>query len=1316
MTGVEIGVIVAVVSIVSTIASLVIQLTTKPSKPNAEARAGFEIVVEGTPKAVPKVYGRCLVGGVRVFHRLWPYYIHAYPNSDKQLMANGCMMYSQWSDMTLPLSFLYFQQILCQGEIHAIRDVIIDDTGYFADARLNTAHSMLASKVTPWIKAGLSIDLHYGHPGGRPDNCMIASNKERDAARFEGMAYLSAIIKLDEDEPQFGGVPSLQPLVEGSLVRTVTAGVLSEEYVYSNNPAFCLLDYLLDTICGKGLSLSELNLTSFEEAATICDKIVQHDLPVGGKIWQPTDGKHPSGNYFVNKRDIPLYECNIIIDTEKPIRDNVESIMSTMGDARLIWSGGVYSLKLQYPTSNDEVDVAMIITDADITNGMEIAIKWPDSSFRFNYCICKFHNEHLNFKEDSVCWPPKYNRMDFQNIGGYFGQIVDGASTGDSVGHYLLGKYGTNAFSSSWGVALIESQFMIPRGMQGEYTFKCSIGLPCNGSTFALGISTIYGTAAIVGETEFIDTVRISHYYLGSPDIDCIYQIDLWYWITGGWVGAIVENNNGYMPWNSRMPMFNQYYADDQSNAIYLAMLAEDEGLKLETEIFAEGITDPYHAKAKAEELVRTSRSAFSISFDYIVKNNFLEPCDFIRIDSDILNLGHGAQALYFKVDSIKLAGENSCTVAALRFDYTQLAWSNKHVYTPPIIPSNLFVTNLVFNRPTDETYSGTLTWTGIENYPWHDIVIFTNEDGTYDSLGNPIFRGLATWISGEEYKIDLLPYKAAMFGVSARAGGIAYTGWCQLWGHRYVFTDLVFTVEGTTLLWSASHVSIDNAFPIDVPEGSATWESDTLFIYYDIADNLIKATLDVEIAMAGYFIRTFVGSEEFNETILEPPLIAVITGTTGQIFNELNMSVSWLNNPANTPYLVNLKDYIFEIAEAKDITVFDPGNPTIPIVIKPRYVVLSVAGTSNIVYSYDQLLIDFDILIPSRNILIKIYSRDGTNNLSSPLAINFTNPAPAKITDEIYVLDGRTVTFTSSQLAATDKVNLIIAASSSQTFNPEMETSWVYKGAPNSPAIFTLSDTGDIHWVRCALSDSYSSKELNWSDPVNLIADIANLGPPSNLPVLGAIVVTTVSSFGTVDITANWTYTQGTIKAEGFILYMDEGTSNPTLASPVSATLNNLSVSYIWRNIPVDKSFKMGIAAYAKYGSIVETTAIVVAWTRTGILWVNEGGGLEEIFLATTKGTIGTIDMMVTSVVIPPGTYVMKSTIGCSTSGATATLNVKDQDNVLITSIAKTGIPTMQTSSPFTLTAETLLDFILNCNQSDDMAVVEGIHLEEQA
>jgi len=341
-----------------------------------EARKGFTFTTSGEAVPLPVVYGKNLLGGITVKHHI----TSTYTRSSITGADNFNQGFTNTTASGTKNEFLHVQHALCQGGIEGVVGVKINNLDY-NDPNQRFNH------------------LIRTHRDGGVADPIATANGIPSTNRFTGAAYASSTFKLDRDDPQYNGAPEMGFIVKGRRVRTVSASyALSSTYTYSNNPAWCLLDYLLNTDFGRGLSTSEVDLKSFYEAALVCGTTVSTGRAVSGVI---------SGG--PTTRDIPLYECNITLDTNTSVRDNIEAIMSTMALSELTWSSeGKYKLLVEYPTSLAQqdalVDAAHYFTDDDIVRD-DVNIQWPSASERYNQVTISFDNEHEDFKTDSVTWP-----------------------------------------------------------------------------------------------------------------------------------------------------------------------------------------------------------------------------------------------------------------------------------------------------------------------------------------------------------------------------------------------------------------------------------------------------------------------------------------------------------------------------------------------------------------------------------------------------------------------------------------------------------------------------------------------------------------------------------------------------------------------------------------------------------------------------------------------------------------------------------------------------------------------------------------------
>lgn len=406
----------------------------------ADFARGISIVTEGemVPLVIP--YGRNLVGGAKVYYNTRHGCAIAAPNtSDGQyFLASGNLTSEMGGDSH---EFLFVQQAVCFSGISHCWAVDIDDrrmSGEYVNAFNEVVYDGTGTYVNPYEYGARA---HFYPTGGTADALMTLNDSSRTNARFTNTAYATCVYRMNKTDPQYSGAPSSKFYIEGMKVAdvegTLGARTISSTKTYSNNPARCLLDYLTNPLYGRGLTAASLDLDSFYKAIALCERVVQANVPLEGGLWRAK----PSGT----QRDIKLYECNLALDSAKPIRDNVETILETMPLSELVWSGGKYKLQLRAPlvyavgsyAINDEVQyesggvvglytsliaanthtpaigsfwsdaVTAYVTDDDIVREGETSIAWPNAGTRLNFATVRYLNEAIDFKETTATWPPK---------------------------------------------------------------------------------------------------------------------------------------------------------------------------------------------------------------------------------------------------------------------------------------------------------------------------------------------------------------------------------------------------------------------------------------------------------------------------------------------------------------------------------------------------------------------------------------------------------------------------------------------------------------------------------------------------------------------------------------------------------------------------------------------------------------------------------------------------------------------------------------------------------------------------------------------
>jgi hypothetical protein len=659
----------------------------------ADAAKGFQIPVEGEASILPVQYGRGLLGGVRVYHNTSNNFANVAPASGSTLFQNSL----DESREGVKHEFLTIQVALCFGDINSCQMVLVDGNKY-TDEKYK---SIIGAEE--YLDAGKTMGghrIHFNPTGGIADPLLQANHNL--IRKFSNTAYATCVFALNRDEYQYNGVPDVRFIVEGLKVYSIIGEVgdrrLSAIKTYSNNPALCLLDYLTNNIYGRGLPLEYIDLDAFAYAADVCDEVVVSTAPLEGTYWT-----EKGGTRFVKR-----YECNLALTPNKSIRDNVEILLETMGQAELVWSGGKYKLSLEYPklyTTNtlylkdelvqystttevflyralapstsplligdalaylsDPVNWELAtpeLTDEDIIRSTETSVAWPSSSERFNFATVRYLNEAKDFVEDSISWPFKVN-------------TVPGAAADRGI----------------WNATTVYARSDI-------VTYN-SVKYQCIGNLLYSGTwnDTI---AYVTGER----VLYLNNYYVAvnNPAAGILPTVTAsWTLVTSPQTLLAPSNDNAWVEYNEQ--------------AVYNIYREEDHGIPLEADFFEAGTTDFYHALAKAEQRVRFSRSSTVYKFSVTTKWCNLEPGDIIKVNSTVLNI----PGELIRIEEIKANARGNAEITGSKFDASSLAWNvnDFEIVTPPTIFDTEIVgqcTNLTFSSSANSNLSsGKLSWQG---------------------------------------------------------------------------------------------------------------------------------------------------------------------------------------------------------------------------------------------------------------------------------------------------------------------------------------------------------------------------------------------------------------------------------------------------------------------------------------------------------------------------------------------------------------------------------------------------------------------------
>jgi hypothetical protein len=298
---------------------------------------------------IPVIYGERMIGGTRVF-----------------LETSGT-----------DNEFLYMAIILSEGEINDITEIRIDDkvVTWSGDLADNTQRTVASNDANFYKDSAsyITVEPHYGTDGQSVASLLSGLDNWGSSHKLSGLSYLALKFKWNQDI--FTGIPKVQSVVQGKKVVAYNSSSVAQTAAFSNNPAWCLLDYLTNERYGKGLAIANIDIPSFYTASGICDT----DVTAYGST------------------TIDVMDCNAIIDTSSPVIDNVREFLKGCR-GYLPYVGGKYKLIVETTGSS-----SITVTEDDIIGGYTLAS--PTKNSKYNRVICSYVNPARNYQVDEVQFP-----------------------------------------------------------------------------------------------------------------------------------------------------------------------------------------------------------------------------------------------------------------------------------------------------------------------------------------------------------------------------------------------------------------------------------------------------------------------------------------------------------------------------------------------------------------------------------------------------------------------------------------------------------------------------------------------------------------------------------------------------------------------------------------------------------------------------------------------------------------------------------------------------------------------------------------------
>jgi hypothetical protein len=346
-----------------------------PDVGGAEQEQGVLLNRTGTNEQIPVVYGFRRVGGTVIF-----------------VETNGTSN-----------TYLYVCYVVCEGEIAGFKRILVDDT-------------ILPTPPSGIYDVNTIIDVTEGKYAGRCQFQVFNGTESQSQSsllnqtpswptktrKLPGVAYVAmrfewkaATTQAEADaNPYGGGVPTVQFDVCGKKlydVTTHTSGAqlsntyanLTKTYTGSEgtNPANCLLDYMMNSRYGCGISRDEIDADSFKIAANKYNQSV---------------------TYY--KEGLTLYPgaamtCCAVLDTRQKLIDNVKILV---GGARgmLPYVQGRYKLIVEdggHPTdiTSATVTIAYDVDKSEIVGG--ITLTGETKTTKYNQVIVNYVDPNTDF-------------------------------------------------------------------------------------------------------------------------------------------------------------------------------------------------------------------------------------------------------------------------------------------------------------------------------------------------------------------------------------------------------------------------------------------------------------------------------------------------------------------------------------------------------------------------------------------------------------------------------------------------------------------------------------------------------------------------------------------------------------------------------------------------------------------------------------------------------------------------------------------------------------------------------------------------------
>lgn len=254
-----------------------------------------------------------------------------------------------------------------EGEIEAVDDILMADVSYTDATMADNYFGIHLGADDQVTDAWFQNPIVDNPPAvGNPTAYWTTAHRGLGIAYLAIMAYHSPRASKDPWSPW--------PTINVELRGLKPYDPRTTSSAYSDNPALCILDYLTNARYGKGLSLTDLDLTSFEDAADYCDELVT----LGDGV-------------TTEKR----FTCNAVLSPASRIMDNLDALLTSCQGA-LIWSAGTWKLLID----QERAAIGLEFSEANIVGPLSVTL--GGKSGRFNRVRARYLDAQMDYAANTL--------------------------------------------------------------------------------------------------------------------------------------------------------------------------------------------------------------------------------------------------------------------------------------------------------------------------------------------------------------------------------------------------------------------------------------------------------------------------------------------------------------------------------------------------------------------------------------------------------------------------------------------------------------------------------------------------------------------------------------------------------------------------------------------------------------------------------------------------------------------------------------------------------------------------------------------------